>query len=117
MCFFANAVQPILEATADRESLLRLLLRMDAPFNRSFLSRRVLFIVKLACVTHSDWAPIRAQLKKIEGSLRNDAYLEKYSGSLIDDIYAYFVEVRTTGSTATTGSRLLGQVSHFPFQR
>ncbi len=91
---FVNAVQPIFEATTDLESLLRLLLRMDAPFNRSFLSRRVLFIAKLACVTQSDWAPIREQLRKIEGSLRNDAYLESYSGSLIDDVYAYFVQER-----------------------
>lgn len=91
---FANAVKPIFEAVTDKEKLLHLLLRMDPPFNRFFLSRRVLFIAKLACVTQSDWAPIRAQLQKIEGSLRNDAYLEKYPGPLIDDIYAHFAEVR-----------------------
>lgn len=91
---FANAVKPIFEPVTDKEKLLHLLLRMDPPFNRFFLSRRVLFIAKLACVTQSDWAPIRAQLQKIEGSLRNDAYLEKYPGPLIEDIYAHFAEVR-----------------------
>lgn len=91
---FTKAVQPIFEVITDRESLLRLMLRMDAPFNRSFFSRRVLFIAILACVTQSDWAPIRAQLQKIEGALRNDAYVEQYKGPLIDDIYSYVVEKR-----------------------
>ena len=90
---FARAVRPIFEVVADRESLLRLLLRMDSPFDRSFFSRRLLFIAKLACVTHSDWAPIRATMQGIEGFLRNDAYIEKYPGPLIDDVYAYFAEM------------------------
>lgn len=89
---FKSAVQPIFEAVTDRENLLRLLLRTDPPFNRSITSRRLLFIAKLARVTHSDWAPIRAALQDIERFLRNDAYIEKYPGPLIDDAYAYFAK-------------------------
>lgn len=89
---FASAAQPIFEAVTDRESLLRLLLRTDPPFNRSVTSRRLLFIAKLARVTQSDWAPIRAALQDIERFLRNDAYIEKYTGPLIDDVYAYFAK-------------------------
>ena len=89
---FASAVQPIFERVTDRESLLRLLLRTDPPFNRSITSRRLLFIAKLAHLTHSDWAPIRAALQDIERFLRNDAYVEKYPGPLIDDAYAYFAK-------------------------
>jgi hypothetical protein len=87
---FTSAVQPIFEAVSDREQLLRLLLRTDPPFDRMFFSRRLLFIAKLARVTQSDWAPIRASLQDIERFLRNDAYIEKYPGPLIDDAYAYF---------------------------
>ncbi len=89
---FANAVRSIFEAITDRMSLLQLLLRMDSPFNRSFFSRRQLFIAKLARVTQSDWALIRASLQGSERFLRNDAYVENYPGSLIDDAYAYFAE-------------------------
>jgi hypothetical protein len=89
---FASAVQPIFEAVTDREHLLRLLLRTDPPFDRMFFSRRLLFIAKLARVTQSDWVPIRASLQGIERFLRNDAYIEKYPGPLIDDAYAYFAK-------------------------
>lgn len=89
---FASAMQPIFEIVTDQKSLLRLLLRTDSPFEwyRSALSRRLLFIAKLAHVTQSDWPPIRAALQDIERFLRNDAYVEKYPGPLIDDAYAYF---------------------------
>ena len=89
---FASAVQPIFEGITDQESLLRLLLRRDQPFNRLFGFRRLLFIAKLVHETKSDWAPIRAQLQEIEKFLRNDAYIEKYPGPLIDDAYAYFAK-------------------------
>jgi hypothetical protein len=89
---FMSAVQPVFEAITDRESLLRLLLRKDPPFDRLFFSRRLLFIAKLAYVTQSDWALIRTSLQDIERFLRNDAYIEKYPGPLIDDAYAYFAE-------------------------
>lgn len=91
---FANSVHPIFEVVTDKEKLLHLLLRMDPPFNRFFLSRRIFYIAKLACVTQSDWAPIRAQLQKVESGLRNDAHVEKYKGSLIDDVYLYFSELQ-----------------------
>ena len=90
--FFTKAVKPIFEKITDQKALLKLLLRTEAPFNRSFFSRRLLFIAKLACVTQSDWAPIRAALQDIERFLRNDAYIEKYPGPLIDDAYAYFAK-------------------------
>jgi hypothetical protein len=89
---FANAVQPIFEIVSDKKKLLHLLLRMDQPFNRFFNMRRVLFIAKLVCITKTEWTPIRDQLQKIEGALRNDAYIEKYPGPLIDDAYAYFAK-------------------------
>ena len=91
---FANAVRPIFETVTDKQKLLQLLLRTDAPFNRGFYSRRVMYIAKLACMIQSDWAPIRAQLQKIENHLRNDAHIEKYPGPLIDDIYTHFSGIK-----------------------
>lgn len=87
---FSNAVRPIFEEVTDKKKLLSLLLRTDPPFNRFFLSFRVLSIVKLACTVDCDWEPIRSQLQSLEVFLRNDAYIGKYPGSLIDDIYLYF---------------------------
>ena len=89
---FTAAVHPVFEAVTDHASLLHLLLRTDSPFEwfRSALSRRLMFIAKLACETQSDWGPIRASLQSVERYLRNDAYIEKYPGPLIDDAYAYF---------------------------
>jgi hypothetical protein len=90
---FKNAVIPIFEVVTDQKTLLKLLLRMDTPFDRSFFSRRFLFIVKLALETQSDWKSIRPKLLDVERLLRSDAYLEKYPGTLIDDAYAHFTKV------------------------
>lgn len=87
---FESAIMPIFECVTSREGLLRLLLRSEPPFNSSYSCRRLLFIAKLVSVTGTDWAPVKAILQSIERAYRNDAYLERYQGQLIDDVYKYF---------------------------
>ena len=93
---FANAVEPIFEKVLNPLGLLRLLLRVDPPFDRSFFSRRAFYIAKLTHVTHSDWASIREAIRNTERFLKNDAYFQNYPGNLIDDAYAYFTDEAVT---------------------